>query len=69
MILAGVNEDIWPPAADPGPWLSRGMRLAIGLEPPERQQGQAAHDFEMALGNGKVIIAYSMRNRRSTFLA
>jgi ATP-dependent helicase/nuclease subunit B len=61
MILAGVNEDIWPPAADPGPWLSRGMRLAIGLEPPERQQGQAAHDFEMALGNGKVIIAYSTR--------
>jgi ATP-dependent helicase/nuclease subunit B len=61
LILAGVNEDIWPAAADPGPWLSRGMRLAIGLSPPERQQGQAAHDFAMALGNARVIVAYAGR--------
>ncbi len=61
MILAGLNEDIWPPAADPGPWLSRGMRLAIGLEPPERQQGQAAHDFEMAMGNREIVLAFATR--------
>ena len=60
-ILAGVNEDIWPPVADPGPWLSRGMRIGVGLEPPERQQGQAAHDFEMAVGNAQVLIAYASR--------
>ena len=58
MILAGLNEDIWPQPADPGPWLSRGMRVAAGLEPPERRQGQAAHDFEMALGNPEVLIAF-----------
>jgi len=61
LILAGVNEDIWPEAADPGPWLSRGMRLAVGLQPPERKQGLAAHDFEMALGNDRVIVAYAER--------
>ena len=61
MILAGLNEDIWPEAADPGPWLSRGMRLAVGLEPPERRQGQAAHDFEMAIGNAEVIVACAER--------
>jgi ATP-dependent helicase/nuclease subunit B len=61
MILAGVNEDIWPPVADPGPWLSRGMRIGIGLEPPERRQGQAAHDFAMAIGNAEVLIAYAGR--------
>ena len=61
MILAGLNEDIWPPAADPGPWLSRGMRLGLGLEPPERRQGQAAHDFEMAVGNAEVVLAYAER--------
>src|SRR5690606_12401691 len=61
MILAGVNEDIWPPVADPGPWLSRGMRLGIGLEPPERRQGQAAHDVAMAVGNARVLIAYAER--------
>jgi len=60
-ILAGLNEDIWPEPADPGPWLSRGMRLAAGLEPPERKSGLAAHDFEMALGNENVIIAFSER--------
>ncbi len=61
MILAGLNEDVWPPAADPGPWLSRGMRLGIGLAPPERRQGLAAHDFAMAMGNAKVVIAYAER--------
>jgi len=61
MILAGVNEDIWPEAADPGPWMSRGMRLTAGLEPPERKQGLAAHDFEMALGNREVVIAFAQR--------
>lgn len=61
MILAGVNEDIWPPIADPGPWLSRSMRIGIGLEPPERRQGQAAHDFAMAIGNAEVLIAYAQR--------
>jgi ATP-dependent helicase/nuclease subunit B len=61
LILAGLNEDTWPEVADPGPWLSRGMRLAAGLEPPERRQGQAAHDFAQALGNEQVIIAYAGR--------
>jgi ATP-dependent helicase/nuclease subunit B len=61
LILAGLNEDIWPEAADPGPWLSRGMRLAAGLEPPERRQGLAAHDFAQGLGNRNVVIAYAER--------
>ncbi|MDB5587816.1 MAG: addB [Devosia sp.] len=61
LILAALNEDKWPEPADPGPWLSRGMRLAAGLEPPERQSGLAAHDFAQALGNGAVIVAYSER--------
>jgi len=69
LILAGLNEDIWPPAADPGPWLSRSMRIAIGLEPPERRQGQAAHDFEMAMGNARVILAYATRMGTSPALA
>jgi len=60
-ILAGLNEDIWPGTADPGPWLSRGMRQAAGLEPPERRIGLAAHDFEMALGAGEVLMTCSRR--------
>jgi len=61
LILCALNEDKWPETADPGPWLSRGMRLAAGLEPPERRQGLAAHDVAQGLGNAAVIIAYSAR--------
>lgn len=61
LIVAGLNEDLWPAPAEPGPWMSRGMRMAVGLEPPERKQGQAAHDFEMAAGNARVILAYAER--------
>lgn len=61
LILCALNEDKWPEAADPGPWLSRGMRIAAGLEPPERRQGQAAHDFAQGIGNETVIIGYSDR--------
>ena len=59
MILAGLNETIWPKIADPGPWLSRNMAIEAGLEPPEKRIGQAAHDFEMAMGNKHIIIAHS----------
>ncbi|MEO8883269.1 MAG: double-strand break repair protein AddB, partial [Devosia sp.] len=68
MILAGLNEDVWPEPADPGPWLSRKMRLTVGLEPPERRQGQAAHDFEMAAGNRQVLLAFSARRGTSPAL-
>jgi ATP-dependent helicase/nuclease subunit B len=61
LILGALNEDIWPGPADPGPWLSRGMRLAVGLEPPERMQGLAAHDFAQALGNPRVVLAFAER--------
>ncbi len=61
LILGALNEDKWPGPADPGPWLSRGMRLGAGLEPPERQQGLAAHDFAQAMGNAEVMLAYADR--------
>ncbi|GAB5426716.1 MAG: double-strand break repair protein AddB [Devosia indica] len=69
LILGALNEDKWPATADPGPWLSRGMRLAAGLEPPERQQGLAAHDFAQAMGNAQVVLAYAERVGASPALA
>ena len=69
LIVAALNEDKWPEPADPGPWLSRGMRLAAGLNPPERRQGLAAHDFVQALGNAEVIIAYADRVGASPAIA
>ena len=45
MVLAGLAEGVWPPASDPGAWLSRPMRATVGLPSPEEIVGQAAHDF------------------------
>lgn len=61
VILAGMIESVWPEIADPGPWMSRGMRLAVGLEPPEKLHGLAAHDFLMAAGAPDVVFTFPER--------
>ncbi len=48
LVLGGLAEGVWPPAAEPGPWLSRPMRARVGLPTPEEAVGQAAHDFAAA---------------------
>jgi ATP-dependent helicase/nuclease subunit B len=45
VVLGGLVEGVWPPATDPGPWMSRQMRARAGLPSPEEAIGQAAHDF------------------------
>ena len=45
IILGGLNEGVWPAKSKSDPFLSRGMRGAIGLSLPERRFGLAAHDF------------------------
>ncbi len=45
VVLGGLVEGVWPPATEPGPWLSRPMRVRVGLDSPEERVGQAAHDF------------------------
>ncbi|WP_291298908.1 double-strand break repair protein AddB [Elioraea sp.] len=61
-ILAGLNENTWPAAVDPGPWLSRPMRQRFGLAPPEAAIGQAAHDVTQLLSCcPQVILTRSRR--------
>ena len=55
-ILGGLNETGWPQAAGADPWFSRDMRKALGLEPPERRIGQAAHDFAMLAAQPDVLL-------------
>jgi ATP-dependent helicase/nuclease subunit B len=62
VILAGLNEGIWPPNPPSDPWLSRPMRQAFGLEPPEVQIGLAAHDFTMAVTAREVVLTRSVRS-------
>ena len=56
VILGSLNEGTWPQAADPGPWLNRPMRQALGLPAPEERIGAAAHDFTAQLGAERVVL-------------
>ncbi|HZD91761.1 MAG TPA: double-strand break repair protein AddB, partial [Pseudolabrys sp.] len=57
VVLGGLNEGTWPPETRSDPWLSRPMRRALGLDPPERRIGLSAHDFAQSLGAGEVILS------------
>ena len=61
MVLAGLNEGVWPGPADCGPWLNRPMRDILGMKQPESQIGQTAHDFVQAFGNPSVKLLWSRR--------
>lgn len=57
VLLAGLDETIWPPQAETGAFLNRSMRRQLGLSPPERRIGQTAHDFTMAFGARDVVLS------------
>ena len=57
VLLGGLDETIWPPAAPTDAFLNRPMRHELGLTPPERRIGQTAHDFTMAMGTGTVVLS------------
>lgn len=61
VVLGGLNETIWPPQTKNDAFLSRPMRGALGLPPPEWRIGQAAHDFEQALGTSDVILTRALK--------
>ena len=61
MILAGLEETVWPNAAPTDPFLSRPMRKTLGLPPPERRLGQSAQDFVQAACAEEAILVHSER--------
>lgn len=62
VILAGLNEGVWPEMPAPDPWLSRRMRQEAGLLLPERQIGLSAHDFQQAMGAPQVVMTRARRD-------
>ncbi|HEY5072752.1 MAG TPA: double-strand break repair protein AddB [Caulobacteraceae bacterium] len=61
LILAGLEEGVWPRAAPIDPFLSRPMRERLGLPPPERRLGLSAHDFAQAAAAPEVVLLRSER--------
>lgn len=62
LVLGGLNEGTWPRRPQNDRFMSRIMKTGIGLEPPERRIGLAAHDFQTALGTEKLVIARAVRS-------
>jgi ATP-dependent helicase/nuclease subunit B len=61
VLLAGLDETVWPPAAATDAFLNRQMRASLGLSAPERRVGQTAHDFVGALGAPEAFLSRSRK--------
>ncbi|QNM83120.1 double-strand break repair protein AddB [Sphingomonas sabuli] len=69
MILAGLNEGVWPAVPAPDPWLAPRIRGKLGLPGLDFRIGLSAHDFASALGAREVLITRSKRDGRSPTVA
>ena len=69
VLLAGLDESIWPPQAHTDAFLNRPMRARLGLSAPERRIGQSAHDFVQAMGNPRVIISRAAKRGGTPMVA
>jgi len=69
VILAGLNEGVWPAHPGADPWLNRRMRQEAGLLLPERRIGLAAHDFQMAAGAPEVVLSRALRDDEAETVA
>jgi len=62
VIVAGLNEGVWPETPKADPWLNRAMRAQAGLLSPERKIGLSAHDFQILATSGEVIFSRAKRD-------
>jgi ATP-dependent helicase/nuclease subunit B len=61
IVLGGLVEGTWPPESRTDAWLSRPMRLKLGLDLPERRIGLSAHDFAQLLGAREVFLTHAAK--------
>ena len=61
LILAGLEDGVWPHGAPIDPFLSRPMRERMGLPSPERRLGLTAHDFAQAACSPEVVMVHRLR--------
>lgn len=61
LVVAGLEEGVWPGGAPADPFLSRPMREMLGLPSPERRIGLAAHDFAQAACAPEVVLLHTER--------
>lgn len=69
MILAGLNEGVWPAPAGDDPFLSRAMRHKLGLPSLDARIGLAAHDFAQLANAPEVVMTRALRREGAPTLA
>jgi ATP-dependent helicase/nuclease subunit B len=69
MILAGLNEGVWPAPPGEDPFLSRAMRDKLGLPSLDARIGLAAHDFAQLANAPKVVLTRALRRDGAPTLA
>jgi ATP-dependent helicase/nuclease subunit B len=69
MILAGLNEGVWPQLPAPDPWLAPRIRQSLGLPGLDRRIGLAAHDLANGLGAPEVLITRALRDASAPTVA
>ncbi|WP_370931345.1 double-strand break repair protein AddB [Bartonella sp. DGB1] len=69
VVIAGMNETIWPSVVKNGSFLSRVMKMAINLPPPEQDIGIVAHDLQMLLATPQVYLTRSLRYKNEIKIA
>jgi ATP-dependent helicase/nuclease subunit B len=69
LVLAGLEEGVWPQPAPADPFLSRPMRAQLGLPPPERRLGLAAHDFAQSASAPQVVLIAAERREGAPAVA
>lgn len=69
MILAGLNEGVWPAPAPEDPFLSRAMRAQLGLPSLDQRIGLAAHDFAQLANAPNVVLTRALRRDGAPTLA
>jgi len=61
VILAGLDEGVWPEPPQLDPWFSRPMRQTAGLPEMERRLGLSAHDFAQNMGAPEVVLTRALK--------
>ncbi|MFD1355977.1 double-strand break repair protein AddB, partial [Methylorubrum suomiense] len=65
VVLGGLDEAVWPVRQTTDAFLNRPMRGQVGLSPPERRIGQAAHDFVQLLGTHDAVLTRAAKREGS----
>ena len=61
VVLAGLNEDVWPEKTPPDAFLPRRFRAGLEMPDPDERLGLSAHDFAQLACAPRVVMLHAAR--------